>query len=228
MESRRPLENPLLLAAACATLLATGCASYSTHLSPRPTAKGHTDLAVVVDVASVTDSDKRIIMPQVEIGIRHGLSDRADIGGKINAQKAGGEINARILLADSDALTVGIVPGAGVGMGAFSDTDISGLVTYFALPLLMSLHFGEDFELILGPKAIAQFSVLTSKPVGEENAPGGSIVMLPGGLVAMSIKLADTFALIPEVTVLFPKDVDRDDWNKPFIQGGLSFHFQVD
>jgi hypothetical protein len=211
----------LVLALTAFAAMGSGCASFGTHLSPVPTAKGKTDVEADIDVAVTRRNAKRIIYPVPELGLRYGLGERADIGGKVNLSKFGGEINSRIALIRSESFDLGIIPGAGLALASATEKDDTFFAGIFSLPLIAGINFNEDVTLLLGGKLIAQFAMTSS-----ENQGGGAIILYPGGSIGMSIKLGDAFSILPELNVLVPIDFDHTEYSqKSVFQGGLGFQF---
>jgi hypothetical protein len=207
-----------------ATILWTGCASFSTHLTPRPTTKGKTELDAHVNVYAYTadDGDRRVF-PNVELGLRYGLSDTVDIGGKVNAGTV--ELNSRIALILTDSFDLGIVPSAGiVAFDASSGHRQAGIVT-FGAPILAGVHVGSTTTLLLGAKIIAAISTIEVEEDGR-TTNSGELVFYPGGVVGFELMLTDNFALFPELNFHFPYLSDYKKFARPVWQGGLAFQFR--
>src|SRR6516165_8653650 len=91
---RRRSDKTSVYAVSALMAAASGCASFSTHLTPRPTPTGRWEVAGHIDVSSyVEDNGSRATGPAPEIQARYGLSPLVDIGAKVHA--LGGELNSR-------------------------------------------------------------------------------------------------------------------------------------
>jgi hypothetical protein len=213
------------LGALALAIVSTGCASFSTHLTPRPTSQGKTEIDAHVDVLAFTDDDgTRAVLPNVEMSIRYGLSDTVDIGGKLNA--AGVEMNSRVALVLSDGFDLGVVPGAGVLAASGTAGHPQVVLLTFGMPLLAGVRVTPTTTLLLG----AKFSVhiATGKPENNDVgfASSGEVVLYPGGVIGLELMLTDNFALFPEINFLFPYLIDFDKFTRPVYQGGLAFQFR--
>lgn len=194
------------------------CASFSTHLTPRPTEKKQTDVQVNIGVMRTETRTGTLIVPVPEIGIRYGLSDFADIGGKVSLTRAGGEINSRVALVQSEGFDLAIVPGAGLALGSVSSDKETALLTTFSLPILAGLNLGPS-TIVFGPKIVGHLGL------AADNQAQSSFVLYPGGVIGISLQLGETFSIMPELNVHYPYDVDTSVWSDPIFQGGLSFYF---
>lgn len=209
-------------------VFAPACASFSTHLTPRPTAKGATELDAHVDVLAATKDDGgRFIFPNLEMAIRYGLSDTVDIGGKFNA--FGAELNSRVLLLSSDALDLGIVPSAGFTAAGTTVGHTEALIGTFGLPLLAGIHAGDAATIIIGAKLHAHLATGVDRNDGDDEIDfdTAEVAIYPGGVVGLHLLLSESFALFPEINFLFPYLPDDEKFAKPVWQGGVAFQFRV-
>lgn len=203
-------------------LLGPGCASYSTRLSPRPIPKGETELGLSADLwLSERKTQGRAILPVAEMSLRYGLSDRVDIGGKINL--LGGELNAKVALLRNDVVAIAVAPGAGLQLSAVNSDNLNDLlIGTFHLPVLAGVRLGDSAEVIVGGK------LLLHVPAGTGNDGGvnpGDLIFLPGGVLGLRLILSENFALFPELNIHFPYNVDLERWRTAVFQGGLGFQF---
>ncbi|MCB9654174.1 MAG: hypothetical protein H6729_08620 [Deltaproteobacteria bacterium] len=221
----------------------TGCASFSTHMTARPTAKGKTELGANVDVlvTRVKDRKELLVAPVPEISLRYGFSDRADFGGKVSLSKAGGEVNSRIALIKSEVFDLAIVPSAGLALGSVTSDETLGPLVSFGIPILADIRLGDAGDLVLGAKLHAHFGTIegensnpsdgtgtTTDGTGNNNeTPLGSFVLYPGWVVGLNLELSDNFAIMPEINVLFPYDPEENRFAKPIFQGGIGFTFGI-
>lgn len=202
--------------------LLSGCASYSTRLSPRPIPKGETELGLAADIwVSERKTDGRVVLPQTEMTLRYGLSDKVDIGGKINM--LGGELSAKVAVVRNDTWALAVAPGAGLQLTATnSDNQNQLLIGTFTVPVVAGVRLGESAEVIVGGKLMLHVPAATGTGGGVNP---GDLIVLPGGVTGLRLILSDGFALFPEVNFLFPYNIDLERWRRPVFQGGLGFQF---
>ncbi|MBK8010560.1 MAG: hypothetical protein IPK13_04375 [Deltaproteobacteria bacterium] len=225
----------LSLTLALATQTLTACASFSTHMTARPTEKGKTELGANVDVlvTRAKDTQELLVMPVPEISLRYGFSDRADFGGKVSLSKAGGEVSSRIALVRSDVFDLAVVPAAGLAAGSVTSDKNVGVLVSFGLPVLANIRLGDTGDLVLGGKLHAHFGTVEDDTSSDgtggtsSSAPVGSFMLYPGWVVGLNLELSDTFAVMPEINVLFPYDPEENSFAKPLFQGGIGFTFGI-
>jgi hypothetical protein len=198
-----------------------GCATFSTHLEPRPTAKGRTEFHATADFIAFTEkSGKQQILPDLEIGIRYGLSEKADIGGRLFP--FGAELNSRVALLLGDNLDIGIIPGASAAFVTQSSDEAKFLALSFSMPVLFGIALGDSGTLVVGPKLGAQIATQTSSDLEDTE---GALTLQPGGVIGVKLVLGENLALFPELNVIYPYSTNNAKFEKPMWQGGLSFQF---
>jgi hypothetical protein len=203
-------------------LFGQGCASYSTRLSPRPIPKGETELGLSADLwVSERKTQGRATLPVAEMSLRYGLSERVDIGGKINL--LGGELTAKVALLRNDVVAIAVAPGAGLQLSAANtDNNNDLLIGTFHLPVLAGVRLGDSAEAIIGGKLLLHVPAGTGTDGGVNP---GDLIFLPGGVLGLRLILGDNFALFPELNVHFPYNIDLERWRRVVFQGGLGFQF---
>lgn len=224
-KSARP-KTRTLSALAFAAAISSACATFSTHLTPRPTAEGQVDFNANIDVHSFVDDDgTRAVLPNVELVGRYGILDTWDVGVKFNA--FGAELNSRLAVLLSDGLDLGIVPA--VGVLARSDATGHrqlGLLT-FTMPALAGVHLSEDLTLVFGAKLVAHISTIPTKNDADVVLyKSGEVVLFPGGVLGLEAIFSDNFSLFPELDFLFPYLIDYTKFARPIWQGGIAFQFR--
>jgi hypothetical protein len=230
------LTHPLLLRSRCDKRLSVGvgalffglagCATFSTHLTPRPTPEGRMDVQANFDVVQLTeDTHKNNFGPNVEIGARYGINEIVDVGAKVNV--FGGEVNSRVLLVGQPGFDLAIVPGVGFTSGELTSGHAQSFITTFSLPVIAGVNFGESV-LIFGTKTYVHVALrdATETTNGVTTTYPGEVVLYPGGVVGVSLPIRDNFALFPEVNVLFPYLTDEAKFARPVFQGGVAFQFR--
>lgn len=205
-------------------VLASGCASYTTHISPAPTPKGELRMGVNAGALSLDRGPSRQYLPSLEMTVRYGLSERVDIGGKANL--LGAELNTKVVLREGDT-SIAVVPGTGLGVGALgSDTQETFYVS-FGAPVLFGFTFG-DTQVVTGVKTLVQAASGDRVSTTTTTRRTGDLVLLPGTLLGVRFRLTDTVVLFPEVDVHVGYDVDREAWQDPVFQASIGVQFAVD
>jgi len=204
-----------------------GCASFSTHLTPRPTPVGQTDIQANFDLLALTeDSHKNNVGPNVEIGLRYGLSEIVDVGLKANV--FGGEVNSRVLLVGQPGFDLAIIPGLGFTGGELTSGHAQAVVATASLPVIAGFQMG-DYVLVFGTKAYAHWALAdaTETTNGVTTTYPGELILYPGGVVGFLFPIRENFALFPELNVLFPYLTDEAKFARPVLQGGVAFQFRT-
>lgn len=218
LRSTRPLE----LGAGFGVLLSLGCATYGSHLSATPVARGTEELSLSADALVIDRGFGPQIVPNPEVGWRHGSGDDFDVGGRVNL--AGVEANARLRVLDGEWLDLAVVPGAGFGFVPATNAD-SGLFNLSALgALLAGMQLHQRSQLVLGPRGIVTYAFPLTAFGGDTS--GAKLIYLVGGTLGVRFPVGETTWLFPDVNVLVPYDSDRKEWYFPSIQGGVALQFE--
>lgn len=225
-ESTSVLGVALLLGLAGALLPA--CASLSTHLTPRPTAVGQTEVHANVDASAYTeDRGQQQTAPAIDMEVRRGVAASADVGLKVYA--LGGEVNARLLMMSTPVFDVALVPGVGFSAGDVVIGHEQAAILTGGLTALAGFNLGKH-TLTLGPKLIGHLALAsaTETTAGVKTTHGGEAAWLPGGEVGCLFRFSEHFGLFPELNVVFPYLPDEHKFARPYWQGGLGFHFVIE
>lgn len=218
LSSSRPLE----LGAGFGLLLSLGCATYGSHLSATPVARGTDELSLSADALVIDRGFGPQIVPNPEVGWRHGWGDDFDVGGRANL--AGVEANGRLRVLDGEWLDLAVVPGAGFGFVPATNAD-SGLFNLSALgALLAGVQLQQRSQLVLGPRGIVTYAFPLTAFGGDTS--GAKLIYLVGGTLGVRFPVGETTWLFPDVNVLVPYDSDRKEWYFPSIQGGVALQFE--
>jgi hypothetical protein len=141
-------------------------------------------------------------------GVRYGLSDGFELGGRL-PNLSSLAVDGKIRLLKS---TLDLAVDPGVQVSYFSEnsaTDASGqtisqntAVFVFNAPILLGVNLSEALSIVLSP-GIAYALATTSITTGDTyaQATGSSGFMVRGGL-GVDIRFSKKFALHPEVTIL--------------------------
>jgi hypothetical protein len=195
-------------------VLSTGCASFSTHLAPRPTAQGRFDLQANLDFIAFTDDDgEQAGLPNIEVNARYGILDTIDVGLKLHA--FGVEASSRIAILLSDRFDLGIMPAAGYTGRADTTGHEQARILTFGAPIVAGWHANDWATLIIGAKFHGHYATRERE-----------LVFYPGTVAGAELLVSERFALFPELNVLFPYLSDFDKLARPVWQGGVAFQFR--
>ncbi len=214
------MGRPASVARGCAllALLTSACASYSTRTSARPTPVGATRYGFNFDVLMLRPDGTSRTTPNFEFVVRHGLTPRIDIGGKVGV--LGGEMNSKLVLTEG-TVSVAVLPSAGIGFAPLATDEDVVPAASFGLPLLVGLRLGEH-EVVAAPRALVQTSPAES--VSGARLDVGTFLLLVGGTLGVRFQL-DDFVVFPELGVYAPYAVDVGSWEGLVWQGGIGVQF---
>ena len=162
-----------------------GCPSLSTMQTVDTVPEGEVRLMVAGGGGGVGP----LMVPQVEAGVRVGVADDADIGGKVYATGAEIGIKHQIL---QDDFKLSVAPALGI---TYLE-DIKHLDLH--LPLLMGVVPSEDVELNFGPK-FGYIWVIEESPGADDDyglAAGGYLALLvrtPAGIIVPEVNVYSIF-----------------------------------
>jgi hypothetical protein len=174
-----------LLAAA---LLVTGCSTIGPRTA-RPLPPGHGELTVTFIGSKDIDEDGRqdyVLPPAPEIGIRRGISDNVDVGGRVGF---GVELDAKVRVLEQDGFHVAAVPILGILPDILGDDPLgrgSG-----GLGLLATFETGAGLAILSGVRGAAIFDL----------SGGGDVEHLEGGFVGFEWS-GETYFMRPCVELL--------------------------
>ena len=193
-----------LLAALALTATAGGCATIGTLQTANTLGKGKFQLALEPSAWGAVGGTT-ILVPNVTLAARYGLSDTFDLGGRVGSN--GFEINGKLQLTPpkGTGLVVSIAPSLG-GFALAAGGAAAGSL-YVQVPVLLGFDLGGGSQLVLGPKVLDWFffGSGTATSGGTTSSAGGSGNMLAlGTSIGISFKLADGFRLLPEISMAYP------------------------
>ncbi|HEY7724441.1 MAG TPA: hypothetical protein VH880_03855 [Anaeromyxobacteraceae bacterium] len=177
-----------------------GCPSFSTMGLARTVPKDTNQIYIAPTVVGTTvrtssgGQYETLTLPQFEIGVRRGVTDGVEIGGKI--WLLGGAFDAKFQLARG-GLDVAVDPAVS-WIGFKSGSDGFNIVSVY-LPILFGVNLSPGTQLVLTPKAISQFYFASGG-----SSSGSANVLFTGGSVGLAFKLGETTWILPEATVLYP------------------------
>lgn len=190
--------------AALVFALCTGCASYGSMTTARPVAPGSSQVttALELDGFGVVESNLRVPLPTLAVGVRRGLRDDLDVGGKLSILPLGDALTALGVEAQARWRFAGdstrrwelsVAPSAG-----WRGTESSGArwdAAHAVLPLVIGLNLGaKRHQLYWAPK------------VGWQRwwSAGAMPVDVPfaGSSLGFAWRIRERLTLIPEATLL--------------------------
>jgi hypothetical protein len=189
-----------------ALAMLSGCASVSTMGLARTLNKGAVQGWVapsgggIVATTGVSPGSvgAGIGYPLIEGGVRVGVTDHFELGGKLGFSGIGLEGKGALVRSESMESGVNVSLNPGVTFVGIGSGDLFlGTVT-FHLPVLIGIDFA-GHELVIGPRLIDQLFL------GGAGATGASInVLYAGGSLGIAIKLLPGLRLLPEVAFGVP------------------------
>jgi hypothetical protein len=200
-----------LLAVIPAVILLAGCPSFTTMGTARTTPLGKTQLYVATggvqlrdwrlqDSAGSTGTLESVGLPQFEIGVRHGVSDTVEVGGKI--WFLGAELDSKFQLlrspGEGSGIDVALAPALSLYPFTAEDSsgaDVQAIFAWAHLPLLVGVNIGGGSQLVIGPR----LSDMIVSAGGETTN-----VFWAGGSLGLALKMGPTFRILPEVSIAYP------------------------
>jgi hypothetical protein len=159
------------------------------------------------------------LLPELAVGLRHGLTDKVEVGGKLTTCPAGrltttlgveGEVKVQLRRVPGARLEVALGPAAGFRW--ISAAGASMQVSYLTLPLLLGVDVGRH-QIVVAPEAGVQ--LWTS---AGANAVWAPMVGLSLGFVW---RIGQRFALVPEAAAY------RTDVKIDYSRGSQMFHLGI-
>jgi hypothetical protein len=205
------VKAALLAIVACA-----GCASYGSMTSARTIAPGtsQASTALETDGVGIVENPVRLPLPTLAIGVRRGLREDLDVGGKLSILPIGDALTAlgleaqvrwRFLGDPSRRWELAVAPSTG-----WRGTESSGArwdAGHVVLPLVIGLNFGSAdrrHQLYWAPKA--GWQRLWSAGAMPVDVP------FAGSTLGFAWRLRERLSLVPEATLLrSPTSLDQSD-----------------
>jgi len=200
-----------LLAVIPAVILLAGCPSFTTMGTARTAPLGRTQFYVATggvqlrdwrlkDSSGSSGTLETVGLPQFELGVRHGVSESVEVGGKI--WFLGAELDSKFQLVRSPSEGAGIDVALAPALSLYpftaessSGDDVQAIFAWAHLPLLFGVNLGGGSQLVIGPR-LSDMIVVAE---GEM-----SNVFWAGGSLGLALKLGPTFRVLPEVSVAYP------------------------
>jgi hypothetical protein len=213
-----------LLSSVC-LLAVTGCPSYASHLVPRPTAVGTTEVGAAIEGIGYSrpGESSPFSVPYLQLALRRGLVDGVDLG--LRVWSLGANFDSRIAIVRSQSFDFSIVPGVKVEEAqlVLHKHDVFGLGA--EAPLLLGFKPSKWVTFVAGARFGARFNVNSDDAMSPADVPPWTL--LPGGTFGVELRTAETFAFFPELNIITPYNLTTDRFMRPIWQGGLEFQFRI-
>jgi hypothetical protein len=161
-----------------------------------------------------------VVLPNVEVAARFGLSDAADFG--VKAGPAGASFDVKYAFANTPGFVASVAPGAGVLYVNFGGNPSTSQTTLnLSLPVLFGIRSATT-EVVFGPKLL--FTYVDLSPGTSQNA------LLLGGVFGVAFK-REKFMVMPEVNLATIVQTSCNAAACPnntgglAMQAGIGFHF---
>jgi hypothetical protein len=215
------LKPSLVIVAAAAALAGSACTAMSTIKTATTVPAGQTQVigAIEANGGAPIELPVKPLLPELAVGLRRGLTDRVEVGGKLTSLPAGrrvttaaleGQVKVQLRRVPWSRFQLAIGPAAGFRW--ISSSGAAMQVTYATVPLLMGIDVGRH-QIVVAPEAGIQ--LWTS---AGSNEVWARMVGLSLGFVW---RIGQRFALVPEVAAY------RSDVKIDYSRGSQMFHIGV-
>lgn len=175
--------------------LLAGCATHGGVTTAHPIGEGNVQVGLEPGAAVGAGGGQSAVLPTFNVAVRYGLSERAEIGGRLGTSAY--EILGKVQLnTPGSDMPISIAPSG--HFVAFGAGGASAAYAAYQVPLLIGVPMGES-QLVVGPKLKQHIFV-----GGGGGASAGGTVISGGGVVAYSLKAGDKFRFHPEVSFDVP------------------------
>jgi len=176
----------------------SGCVSFTNVGAARTVDRGTTQVYTAPEVSRISRGGRPLVTPQVEFGLRHGVSDRVEFGARVWMPNIAVDAKVQLLRAATpdSGFDLAIDPTIGY-LGGFSGTE-SGEgdtlhVLTIAAPLLVGWNVGRGNQLVVSARLVDQVWF------GTGNATTTANLLYAGGSLGFVWKVTDGFRLMPEI-----------------------------
>lgn len=189
---------------------AAGCPSLNTYTTPRTIPAGTIQHTVALEAIGAGSSRGSVVLPTLPTyQLRYGISDRLDVGARINnLTSIGADLKINML---RGMLDLSVDPSFQLIYLSVESTSSSGSTSssslglaFLHLPLLVGLNLSRSFTLLATPgfTYALGFAGSTSSTSGDRSQYLASGAMARFGL-GFNWRVANAIALQPEVTALW-------------------------
>jgi hypothetical protein len=180
--------------------LSAACTAMSTVKTATTVPAGETRVFAAVEANGGAPMELPVkpLLPELVVGVRHGVSGRVELGGKLTTLPLGrrvttgaleGQVKVQLRRRPDSPLEIALGPAAGFRWIGSSGASMQ--VSYLTLPLLLGWNLGRH-QLVLAPEAGLQ--LWTSAGSSEVWAP------VAGLSLGFVWRIGQRFALVPEAT----------------------------
>ncbi len=203
-----------VLAAAAVAVALAGCLSSTGLTGARSVGTDNVEFAFAVSFMPDL-SDNIVGLPALDVVVRYGLSDTADLGFRLNSLGMF-NIDTKVELIDHQDSTVALMPTIGVNWGSvFSDTIRSnGVPIQLGLSVLGDVHVGDEATITIAPS----YSVLLDTHTGNTHH-------LLGGELNGAFDVGGGFRLQPFITGHWGVGVASDALMATILTGGVATRY---
>lgn len=194
------MRNLRILGLLCLLALTTACVGSTTYHTATPIEEGTIEIGVMPGLYGVVADGTSATLPNLEFGIRTGLTENMDLGVKINGLTLTTDLNIAVINEPTFAFSV----DPALTVFYFGAGDASFLWTFATLGLLADVVKTPGFTLTAGLKpGFVYISVSGEDEDNEEISAAGNGFTV-GATIGAKFKLSKNFALMPSLDVLTP------------------------
>jgi hypothetical protein len=198
-----------------------GCTAMSTIKTATTVPPGQTQVvgAIEANGGAPLELPVKPLLPELAIGLRRGLTDRVEVGGKLTTLPLGravttagleGHVKVQLRRVPWSRFKLAVGPAAGFRWIASSGAAMQ--VTYATVPLLVGIDVGRH-QIVVAPEAGLQ--LWTSAGSNEVWAP------MLGLSLGFVWRIGQRFALVPEAAAY------RTDVKIDYSRGSQMFHLGI-
>ncbi len=145
------------------------------------------------EVSDGTGVNLNTTLPSFNLAGRYGVSDRIDIGARIGT--VGYDVHAKFMITDpNDQQSIAMSMAPSITVAGGSVGGAGSFIAISRIPFLVGIPFG-DHELTVTPRAT---------PIITTGTGGTAFLLSGGGSVGFAARVADTFWVVPELSVDVP------------------------
>ncbi len=224
MTSAGLIARPTLVAAA---MLASSCASSGLIGGAHTIGEGNTELFIAPEGSFGGSDVIASTGAHLTVGVRHGVTERFDLGGRVWAfptgfvSLVGGSLDLRVGLLQARnpgrGVDIALMPSVGYQLTLGAGTDVH--VAFAHVPVAFGFNLRGGHQIILAPGLTYQLAISeSSAPV---HFPFGT------GTIGFLWRVFDDFWLMPEVGGMWSPTATDDGPGTAIFRGGLGFGFDT-
>ncbi len=207
------------ISAPLALLVLTACPSFTTMHTARPIEPGTNEIGInAVAIGILPEEGPGATLPNVEFQLRHGINENMDFGVKYSFPLTiTADLNFAIINTGDFALSL----DPQISPIYFKAGDVAFFLMYAYLPVIVDVITTDTFVLSVNAKGGLTYGSISGEDQASDNdfAVSGVSYQVGGG-VGFKIMLGESFALMPEGSLLYTIDGGGILWS-----GALGFLF---